>query len=81
MTELNAEVAAGELAIGDYLYDPIKSGTHNQRVYVQWTGRHQARKRMYVAGIEEHSLHPVTLAYDDIEIVKIYRDGGVGPQE
>jgi hypothetical protein len=71
--ELNEKVPAIELVVGDYLYDPMKSGTHGERIIVEWTGHHGYRKRTYVAGLEEHTRNPVTLAYDDTDPVSIYR--------
>ena len=71
--ELNDEIQAIDLTVGDYLYDPAKSGTHGQRVIVQWTGLHRSRQRTYVAGLEETSRNPVQLAYDNHEKVKVYR--------
>jgi len=72
-TDTNTSMTACELQAGDLLYDPVKAGTHGQRVLVQWIGRHARRKRTYVAGVEERSLDPVTLAYDDTDEVKVYR--------
>lgn len=71
--ETNTEVEAVDLVVGDKLFDPIKGGTHQSRIDVQWTGWHKSRQRVYVAGIEENSGHPVTLAYDKTEKVKVYR--------
>lgn len=71
--ELNNEIPAADLVAGDYLYDPIKYGTHGQRVIVQWTGHHDRRRRTYVAGVEETSRSPVMLAYDDTDTVRVYR--------
>jgi hypothetical protein len=70
--ETNAEIPAIELAVGDLLFDPAKTGTHQQRVVVQWVGHHDRRNRTYVAGVEESSRNPVTLAYDDTDTVKVY---------
>lgn len=69
----NVNIDAAELKVGDRLFDPAKSGTHQQRVVVQWTGHHDRRKRTYVAGVEEVSRNPVTLAYDDADKVKVFR--------
>lgn len=71
--ETNAEVEAKELKIGDLLFDPAKTGTHQNRVEVQWIGRHVPRARIYVAGVEENSRNPVTLAYNAVETVKVFR--------
>lgn len=71
--ETNIELEAAQLQTGDLLYDPAKAGAHGQRVHVQWIGHHGARRRTYVAGIEERSQNPVQLAYDNTDKVKVYR--------
>ena len=71
--DTNTETDAIDLQIGDKLFDPIKAGTHQSRVEVQWLGHHLGRRRTYVAGVEERSGNPVTLAYDNIDKVKVYR--------
>lgn len=72
-TETNVETDAIDLQVGDKLFDPVKSGTHQSRVEVQWLGHHRGRRRTYVAGVEETSGNPVQLAYDNVEKVKVYR--------
>lgn len=71
--ETNTDLSAEELRVGDKLYDRLMSGAHGQRVEVEWIGRHKSRGRVYVAGIEERSRNPVTLAYDNGAKVKVYR--------
>lgn len=71
--ETNNELNADELKVGDLLYDPAKYGTHGQRIIVQWIGFHNTRNRTYVAGLEERSLNPVQLAYDNDDQVKVFR--------
>lgn len=73
-TETNASIAASALDVGDKLFDPTKAGTHAQRVEVQWLGHHRTRQRTYIAGVEEHSRNPVQLAYNDDDVVKIFRE-------
>lgn len=74
MTNTNLPLHATDVLVGDLLYDPAKTGTHSQRIEVQWIGHHDRRKRTYLAGLEETSRNPVTLAYDDADIVHVYRD-------
>lgn len=71
--DTNTEVQAIAVKLGDLIYDPIKSGTHGQRVVVEWRGHHGVRRRSYIAGVEESSRNPVTLAYDDADKVKVFR--------
>lgn len=71
----NTDLIAEDLQIGDKLYDRLLSGTHGQRVEVEWIGKHKLRGRIYVAGVEEQSRHPVQLAYDNGSKVKVWRDG------
>ena len=47
-------------------------GAHGQCVKVQWIGHHHRRKRTYVAGVEERSGEPITLAYDDDKEVTVH---------
>ena len=58
------EDPAVRLEAGMLLNDPSMLGAHGQRVKVQWVGHHDRRKRTYVAGVEERSRNPVTLAYE-----------------
>lgn len=71
--ETNTEFDAINLRVGDLLYDPAKSGTHGSRVKVEWVREYRGRRRTYVAGIEERSGNPVTLAYDNSDRVKVWR--------
>lgn len=71
--ETNVETDAIDLQIGDKLFDPAKTGTHQNRVEIQWVAQHRGRRRTYVAGIEEQSRNPVQLAYDNIDKVKVFR--------
>lgn len=73
MADTNLRTVACDVQVGDLLYDPVKGGTHGQRIIVEWTGRHQHRKRTYVAGVEERSGNPVQLAYDNGETVQVFR--------
>lgn len=70
----NTFTAAKDLRLGDKLFTPEYSGTHGQRVEVQWIGHHARRARTYVAGLEESSRNPVTLAYDDDKEVNVWRE-------
>lgn len=72
-SDTNTEIVAQELQIGDLLYDRLLSGTHGQRVKIEWLGKHRSRGRVYVAGVEENSGNPVQLAYDNSSDVKVFR--------
>lgn len=67
------QVPARELQVGWHLKDATLPGTHGQRIEIQWVGHHKARKRTYVAGVEELSRNPVQLAYDDDKTVKVWQ--------
>ena len=65
------KIRADQLQAGMLLNDPSMLGAHGQRVKVQWVGHHNRRKRTYVAGVEERSGDPITLAYDDDKEVTV----------
>ena len=66
------KIPAVRLEAGMVLHDPTMLGTHGQDVKVQWVGHHDRRKRTYVAGVEERSRNPATLAYDDDKEVTVW---------
>lgn len=72
-SDTNTEIVAQKLQVGDLLFDRLLSGTHSQRVEVQWIGKYRSRGRVYVAGVEELSRNPVQLAYDNDADVRVFR--------